>query len=232
MSNSANKIWTSPIRAIIFDNDGTLSDTEGGYSWAHKELTGEELSWDLKPQLMGKSALETCQFYVEHYHLNTTPEELVKRRSKILEQCWKKVKLLPGATEITDHFKSMGIPMCIATSSRRESFEQKIQSHPDLLQKMHHAVCGSEVKRGKPNPDIFELAFEKFDDKKLKHEEVLVFEDSPLGIKAANTLGMPSVYVPDLNVDVQKSLDEVEAKPTVVIKSLNDFNFDLFNWSK
>lgn len=228
----STKIWPSPIKAIIFDNDGTLSDTEGGYSWAHKELTGEDLSWDLKPQLMGKSALETCKFYVEHYHLNTTAEELVQRRSKILEQCWKNVKLLLGATEITDKFQSMGIPMCIATSSRRESFEQKIQSHQDLLNKMHHAVCGSEVKRGKPNPDIFELAFEKFENKELKRNEVLVFEDSPLGIKAANTLGMASVYVPDSNVNIEKSLDEVGANATIVIKSLNDFDFNLFNWSK
>lgn len=230
--SSSNKIWPKPIRAIIFDNDGTLSDTEWAYSWAHKQITGEELSWDLKPQLMGKSALETCKFYVSHYHLNKSPEELVKERSKILEQCWKKVKLLPGATEITDSFKSMGIPMCIATSSRRESFEQKIAEHKDLLNKMHHAVCGSEVKRGKPNPDIFELALEKFNDKSLKPDEIIVFEDSPLGIKAANVLGMASVYVPDPNVDIEKSLAEVDAKATIVIKSLNDFDFNMFDWFK
>ena len=228
---SSSKIWPSTIKAVIFDNDGTLVDTEWAYSWAHKQLTGEELSWDMKPQLMGKSSIETCKFLIEHYHLDIKPDDLVVKRTDMLTECWKKVELLPGADEITTKLHEMNIPMAIATSSRRPVFEQKTENHQDLVKKMHHIVCGSEVSRGKPNPDIFLLCLEKFD-AQIKPEETLVFEDSPLGIKAANSAGMPSVLIPDPNMDVEQSLKEAGAHATVVIKSLRDFDYNMFDWAK
>ncbi|OHT09574.1 Pseudouridine-5'-monophosphatase [Tritrichomonas foetus] len=225
------KIWPTPIKAIIFDNDGTLVDTEWAYSWAHKQITGEELSWDLKPQLMGKSSIETCVFLINHYHLDIKPEDLVVKRTDMLTDCWKKVELLPGADQITSEFHARGIPMSIATSSRRPVFEQKTENHQTLVHRMHHVVCGSEVKRGKPNPDIFQLCLQKFESE-IKPEETLVFEDSPLGVKAANEAGMPCVFVPDPNMDVETSLSEAKAKATIIIKSLEDFDFNSFEWAK
>ena len=100
----AAKIWPHAIKAIIFDNDGTLVDTEWVYSWAHEKITGEKLSWDLKPQLMGKPAKETCELLIQRYNLKMPLDELMAYRTKIVEECWDKVKLLPGAKEITDKF--------------------------------------------------------------------------------------------------------------------------------
>ena len=57
-------VWPTPIKAVIFDNDGTLLDTEWAYTWVHKEITGHELDWELKPQLMGKNAIADFLFRI------------------------------------------------------------------------------------------------------------------------------------------------------------------------
>ena len=95
--------------------------------------------------------------------------------------------------------------------------------------KIHHVVSGSDVTHGKPHPEIFLKALGGFEN--VKPEEALVFEDSPLGIKAANDAGMPSVFIPDPNMDTAASLAEQNATPTVTIKSLNDFDFSQFDFA-
>ncbi|KAH0785831.1 haloacid dehalogenase-like hydrolase family protein [Histomonas meleagridis] len=230
MLRPMTKIWPTPIKAVIFDNDGTLIDTEWAYTWAHKELTGHELDWELKPQLMGKSAIETCRLLVSHYNLPITPEDLVEKRTKILEHCWENLKLMPGAESLVKKLKEMNVHMAIGTSSRRPVFEQKIANHHDFYSMMDHITTGNEVTKGKPNPEVFLKSLSKWDN--IKPEEVIVFEDSPLGIKAANNAGMASVFVPDPQVDVESALASQNAKATVVIPSLEKFDFSLFDWAQ
>ena len=224
-----SKIWDTPIKAIIFDNDGTLMDTEWAYEWAFEQITGQKESLEMKAKLMGKAALESCSILIDFANLNETPEHLSDRRTKLLEQCWKSVKLLPGADWIVSEFKKKGIPMVIATSSRRHVFEQKSFNHKDFISNMNYIVCGNEVSRSKPNPDIFLYALGKFEN--VKPEEALVFEDSPLGIKAANRAGIPSVFIPDPNLDGESLLKIEDAKPILTLKSLQDFDFSQFIWA-
>jgi pseudouridine-5'-monophosphatase len=82
----------------------------------------------------------------------------------------------------------------------------------------------------KPHPEIFLLAAARWGD--IRPEQALVFEDSPVGIKTANNAAMPAVFVPDPDMpDQQGALAELGAVPTVTIKSLLDFDFDLFDWA-
>lgn len=226
----SEKLYATPIKVVIWDNDGTLMDTEWAYSWAHKQLTGEDMTWDIKPTFMGKSSIETCRLMVEKYHMDITPEDLVIKRTEMLEECWAKVELLPGAKELVETLKKMNIRMAIATSSRRHVYNQKSANHQDFVAQMDHVICGNEVQKGKPAPDIFLAALHKFDG--VKPEEALVFEDSPLGIRAANDAGIPSIFIPDPNMNVENSLSEQNAKPFMIIPSLTEFPVDKFNWAQ
>jgi pseudouridine-5'-monophosphatase len=72
-----------------------------------------------------------------------------------------------GADRLICHLFKNNIPICIATSSSRESFMVKTLHHQELFKKFEHVVMGAsddEVKRGKPAPDIFEIAAGRFED--------------------------------------------------------------------
>lgn len=220
---------TTPIKACIFDNDGTLLDTEWAYEWSHEQLTGHKLDTALKAKLMGKSSKETCEMVVKMYNLNETPEEFGVRRTALLDTCWHDIKLLPGAEALCRKLHEMGIKMGVATASRNHVFARKISGNEEFYKLFDPIICGNEVSRGKPAPDIFLAAMGKWEN--IKPEECIVFEDSPLGIKAANRAGMPSVFIPDPRLNVQEVLAAEDALPTYIIPSLEKFDWNSFNWA-
>ena len=221
--------YATPIKAVIFDNDGTLLDTEWAYEWAHEQLTGHKMDAALKAKLMGKPSRETCEMVTQLYGIKEPVDSFAERRTKMLEKCWDNVKLLPGAKELVENFHKLGIPMALATSSREHVFAMKSKNHKDFYNMMDHIVCGNAVKKGKPAPDIFLLAQSKWED--IKPEECVVFEDSPLGIKAANDAGMASVFVPDKRLNIEEVLAAENAVPTYIIPSLENFDMKLFKWA-
>jgi pseudouridine-5'-monophosphatase len=224
------KVWPHPIKAVIFDNDGTLMDTEWVYSLAHKQLVGEEMEWPFKVRCMGKTALEAATLTCDEFHLSMTPEEFVSRRNDLVREYWPTIPLLPGAEALVKALKAKGIRQAIATASNTVSFEQKTSGHRDLISMIDHHVCGDEVERGKPEPDLFLAALAKWPG--IAPENALVFEDAPLGILAANRAGMASVFVPDAHINVAQALAEHNAKPCATVKSLEEFSLDMFDWAE
>lgn len=75
--------------------------------------------------------------------------------------------LMPGAEKLVKHLKDRNVPICIATSSKNTTFQLKSKHHGSFLEQFHHVVKGSDdpsVKQGKPAPDIFLAAAERFPD--------------------------------------------------------------------
>lgn len=103
--------------------------------------------------------------------------------------------------------------------------EIKTTNHKELFSLFGHKVCGStdpEVKQGKPSPDIFLVAAQRFPDSP-NPADCLVFEDAPNGVKAARAAGMQAVMVPDKNVPEEQRLEA-----TVVLDSLVDVRLEDF----
>ncbi|EAY11698.1 haloacid dehalogenase-like hydrolase family protein [Trichomonas vaginalis G3] len=219
----------APIKLIIFDNDGTLMDTDWVFDAAHKQCTGFEQTWELKSKINGKTPIEACRITCEYYGLKESPESLLQRRLQIEDENWPKVQLMPGAMDIVNEFKKRGLKMSIATASTRDGFNLKITNHQDLLSLMDATVVADEVKHGKPEPDLFLAALAKFPG--IKAEEALVFEDSPLGIKAANRAGMPCVFVPDKHLNIEQTIKDHNICPTCVIESFAHFDFTKFKFN-
>lgn len=221
-------IWPHKIKAVIFDNDGTLVDSEEAYLKAHQISTGQPLTWDLKVRLMGHSLLEASQITVDECHLNETAEEYGKRFEETLHSLMSHLNLMPGVMEMLTTLKQKGVRMCIATASTEKSFKHKVSNHPEMIEMMDHCFTGDHVQKGKPAPDLFLMALHKWEG--IKPEETLVFEDSPLGIKAANNAGIPAILVPDKDLDTESSLKNIDAKPLLIIPSLKDFDYSKFIW--
>lgn len=225
------KAWPHPIRAIIFDNDGLLLDTEGIYAVVHEELTGHHLDWDFRRQLMGLTGPDACSLIVKKYGFDEDPIHYMNRRDAKLVHLFPDAKLFPGAIEIVKAFIDMKIPLALATSSHRGNFDNKISKKHDFYNQFPSVVTGDEVSKGKPDPEIFIKSMEKLGISGIKPENVLVFEDAPAGVRGANNAGMPVIMIPDPELPMPLAIDELGAKPTLIIKSLNDFDFNSFEWA-
>ena len=113
--------------------------------------------------------------------------------------------------------------MAIATSSHKRHFDLKTIEQKELFYKMfNHVVTGDDVVKSKPEPEIFQIAAEKFGEN-IDPSKVLVFEDAHLGVEAANRAGMNVVWVYD-----EQKYPNPAVKSTLSIKSLFDFKPELF----
>jgi pseudouridine-5'-monophosphatase len=222
------KLWPHRIRAVIFDLDGTLVDSEGAYTLAQEECTGQKLDLNFKVAMMGSRYLDACALTVAHYNLPETPQEFADRYARVVQKYWKTIGLLPGVFPLLEALAARGVKMCIGTSSEADSYEEKVANHQKMVGYMDHVVTGNMVKEGKPAPELFLLALNKWDN--ILPEEALVFEDSPLGIEAANRAGMPAVFVPDHLMAEHGVFKDMTAKPILTIPSLEAFNLDLLDW--
>jgi pseudouridine-5'-monophosphatase len=120
--------------------------------------------------------------------------------------------------------------MCIATGSENTSFQEKVANHQNMIKFMDHCITGDLVTEGKPSPELFLKALHKWDG--IKPEEALVFEDSPLGIEAANRAEIPAVFVPDSHMAAVGIFSNMTATPILTIPSLESFDLELFDWGE
>ncbi|CAI5502332.1 unnamed protein product [Closterium sp. Naga37s-1] len=118
-------------------------------------------------------------------------EEFLREREAPLREEFPHCKLLPGAERLIRHLHEHNIPMAIGTGSHKIHFGLKTANHTALFSLMRHSVLGDdpEVVNGKPAPDVFRVAAARFDPPPSP-DNVLVFEDAPLGVDAARNAGM------------------------------------------
>ncbi|XP_075236423.1 pseudouridine-5'-phosphatase-like [Lycorma delicatula] len=217
-----------PVTHCIFDMDGLLLDTEGIYKDSFKQQLSKydkNYTDELRAKVMGTTEKDSIKIIHSELNLPVTEEEFHIESKKIQLSKLSSAELMPGAERLVRHLSKSGIPICVATSSGKESVDLKTSNHKELISLFSHIVMGSsdpEVKKGKPNPDIFLIAANRFSDKPAP-EKCLVFEDSVNGVKAANAAGMQVVMVPDKIITEEK-----RRTATIVLKSLEDFKPELF----
>lgn len=160
------------------------------------------------------------------------PEDFIVEYETAMKKNYHRISLMPGAQRLIEHLCSKKVPIAIATGSAVSGFERKTGHIGDILRKpfSHHVYAGSdpEVKRGKPHPDVFEIAAKRFKNPPKDAKNVLVFEDAVNGVKAALAAGMQVILVPDKHLD----LSSVNIKPTQVLESLENFKPELYNLPK
>jgi beta-phosphoglucomutase-like phosphatase (HAD superfamily) len=186
-------------KACLFDLDGLLLDTEPLHSRAWNEAAshfGCPLDAQRLMGLRGRRRLD-CAAQVRDWIAESTGQDLASDdllaiRQPIAERLLTNALPMRGAMELVQRCSELGIPMALATSSSCAAVAMKIAPHP-WLNAIRIRVHGDdpELKRGKPEPDVFLLAAERLG---LEAGLCWAFEDSPAGATAALRAGC-SVYV-------------------------------------
>lgn len=186
-----------PMRGVIFDLDGLLSDTEPLWLESARVLLGRRgLKPDptLRPRLMGRHPTEVAAIYVEHYALKDRVEDLVCERMQIMRALHRDWPLapMPGAEQLVTALGAQQIPLAVASGSP-DWLVALVVERLGMRDAFTVLVGSDRIARGKPAPDTFLLAAELLG---VAPGACVVLEDSAAGIQAALAAGMACVAVP------------------------------------
>lgn len=221
-----------PVTHCLFDMDGLLLDTEFIYENSVREICrsfDKDYPWDVRMKVMGTQEEKTAEIVITDLALPISIAEFLKVQEVIVRKEFSSLNLMKGAERLVRHLHESQVPICLATSSGQELAEVKMSNYPELFDLFSHKVMGStdsEVKNGKPAPDIFLVAARRFKDAPHPNK-CLVFEDSPNGVRAGISAGMQAVMVPDKIV-----APEQRTEATIVLESLEEFQPELFGLPK
>ncbi len=187
------------IKGALLDMDGIMYDTEhlSTVVWTEvSQLYNRPLTQEQILSFRGSNKYDNCKKYLKWY---PDDEDLywemrVERYRRFNEYIAKNgVPLKPGLYELLDALKERNIPICVATGTARDMAEL-YWDETGVRPYLAASVCGGEVEKSKPDPEVFETAAAKLG---LDPKDCLVLEDSPNGVRAAHAAGCYTVMIPD-----------------------------------
>jgi beta-phosphoglucomutase len=216
------------ITAAIFDFDGTLVDFFKQHLEAFHEVIKKHFNLEYTREDLdegyGMTGEDILRLFFRKKGLKVGRQQLKEiadeRRSRALEKIRKgRVKLLPGAENLLKKLRAAGFKTAIATSCSKNVCDVMFLKSP-FKGRLDATTTGSEVEKGKPDPEIFLKTAEKLG---APPDECVVFEDSSYGVEAAKKAGMKVVAVTTGHDSKEKLMQK---KPDRIINSLEEFSVE------
>lgn len=187
------------LKAVIFDMDGVLIDTEK-YLVKYWCIAAREAGFDMKPEhgmlirsLAGKYAGPLLQeIFGEEFDYS----KIRARRKELMAAHIREhgVEIKPGAQEILAYLKEKGILTAVATATDEQRAERYL-TEIGIRKYFDRVICATMVENGKPEPDVYLYAAGEIG---CQPKDCIAVEDSPNGVKSAVSAGIPTIMVPDL----------------------------------
>ena len=186
-----------PIRAVIFDLDGVLADSEPWWKEIDADLLreyGVAYRGEHHRSVLGVSYPIAVEFYRHTFGITAPAEEIMWRRGQIaMDYFATRIGLFPPAKEVVEQLRQMRLSLAVATSSLAASALPFLERH-GLTSVFQVIVTGDAINRGKPAPDIYLAAAEKM---AVATNLCLVIEDSLAGVAAGTAAKMQVAAIPD-----------------------------------
>lgn len=207
------------IKAVIFDQDGVIADSEplsGKTTQGVLRKHGIEMTPEEKRDAFGRKLSEIVRDVFAARNRHPDMDNIISEYMEaILELIEKELKPIENSIELVSFLKDSGLKVAIATSSGEKKMKATLKKF-GIEELFDARVSSSEVKHGKPNPEIFLKTAKKL---AVDPKHCAVVEDSTFGIQAAKAAGMfaiafdsPNTHGQDLSAAdvVVDDLDDVK----------------------
>jgi len=193
------------LKAVIFDFDGVITDSEVLHLRAFNQSLvpyGVEISTkDYYTNYLGFSDFDCYKTLIDNGMLNIDERkigDIIKRKSKIFEELTKtEGRTIEGVHEFLQMLEENNIPMAICSGSLLVEIEVTLEES-GLRHFFAEIVSAEQVKKGKPHPEGFLLSLQKLNEHcrpPIATNECIVIEDSHWGLQAGKAAGMHTVAV-------------------------------------
>ena len=203
-----------PIRAVVFDMDGLLVDTETVVFRAMARATGGDFPMSTFRQMVGLPNHASDAIVLSHFGAGFDIAAWNAAVSAhFREELAAGIALKAGVLEILDHLDVLGLPRAIATSSSLASVHASLGPH-SIIDRFHALITRDVQTHSKPHPEPFLKAAAALG---IDPADCLALEDSHNGVRSASAAGMMTVMVPDM-------LDPTEEMHSLCVRIAHDLH--------
>jgi beta-phosphoglucomutase-like phosphatase (HAD superfamily) len=184
------------LSGVILDFDGVVVDSLPlhlkAWDLAYQALFDRTIPPEVLASLVGRSTLAIAKLLCRLEHADHLADKLIRGKEDQMLHLSLAVPLLAGTTQLMDFLTQYNIPFGIASNSPREFLSRILHIH-----KLEHvlALGKEDYAHPKPSPEPFLICAKKLGISFLDHGDIVVFEDSAHGIRAAIQAGMRAVGV-------------------------------------
>lgn len=182
------KFFSMSLKAVLFDMDGVIVDTEPLHRKAYFKMFNEleiEVSEDLYTSFTGASTKRVCETLIREYNLSHTHEHLTDIKRTFFKDYFYNdadFDLIPGVRKLIEHYYENGVKLIVASSASMTTIKMVFEKF-GLEKYFSGKISGADLKESKPHPEIFLLAAKMAGE---PNENCMVIEDSTNGILAAH----------------------------------------------
>jgi HAD superfamily hydrolase (TIGR01549 family) len=182
------------IKAVIFDMDGTLIDSNDFHARAWREILakyGHEVAFEEVRHQIGKGGDQLMPVFLSEEEVERDGERIEEERTELFKRKYlPQIEAFPMTRELFERIKRDGKQVVLASSSKGKELDayKKIARIDDLIEE---ATSSDDAERSKPHPDIFEAALTKLDG--VAPEEAIVVGDTPYDAQAAGKAGLATI---------------------------------------